>query len=222
MNNNKGFTLVELLGSMVILGLLMVMVVPNIVGILSKNKEKTYKEDAKKLVEVAKYKISMKKDVQPPTVNNKCVVMGLGYLDNAEFANPPNGGCYDVTRSFVIAKLENHRYEYYVQLVEYFDGKYTGIALNESGVVKPIKFNNLENASLLENANINYSYFNTTPGENNSFVISDEMSNQGITALQSLCPHTPPTNYGYQNVVAHNGPKTYSSDSRGICAQKNV
>lgn len=207
MNNNKGFTLVELLGSMVILGLLMIMVVPNIVGILSKNKEKTYKEDAKKLVEVAKYKISMGKDVKPPNGNNKCVVMGLGYLDNSEFANPPNGGCYDVTRSFVVVKLENHHYVYYVQLVEYFEGKYTGI-------VGPIKFEDLEDHELDENS-LNYLYFTSSSGEGNSIVLSDEMSSEGKTALSSLCPVT----NGYQKVLAHNGPKTYSTDSRGICAQ---
>ncbi len=214
MNNNKGFTLVELLGSMVILGLLMIMVVPNIVGILSKNKEKTYKEDAKKLVEVAKYKMSMKKDgVVPPIHSNQCVILGLGYLDNAEFANPPNGGCYDVTRSYVAVKLENHRYVYYVQLVEYFDHKYTGVIKVTGGTVSPIKYEDLESATIGENVSLNYSFFKANPGEGNSLVIEDHM---GDGASISVC------SAGIEKVVAHNGPKTYSTDSRGICAQKNV
>ena len=207
MKTNKGLTLVELLGSMVILGLLMIMVVPNIVGILSKNKEKTYKEDAKKLVEVAKYKISMKKDgVVPPNQNGQCVLFGLGYLDNAEFANPPNDGCYDVTRSYVAVKLENHRYVYYVQLVEYFDGKYTGI-------IGPVKYEDLQNASIQENKTLNYSYFKykIEASAPKALVIEDEK--------EPLSPISVCTNYV---VKAHNGPKTYSTDSRGICAQKNV
>ena len=210
MNNNKGFTLVELLGSMVILGLLMVMVVPNIVGILSKNKEKTYIEDAKKLVEVAKYKISMGKDVKAPYQNGKCVMMGLGYLDNAEFTSPPNGGCYDVTRSFVLVKLNptTHRYEYYVQLAELFDRKYTG-------VIPPTLYENLtkEDFHIGENKNLNFSYFTYTQ-EGTALALTDEVPSNVQNALSSICPS------GLQQALGHNGPKTYSTDSRGICAQK--
>ena len=55
--NNKGFTLVELIGSMVILGLIMLLVVPNVVGLLNSSRETVYVEDAKKLVLIAKAKV---------------------------------------------------------------------------------------------------------------------------------------------------------------------
>ena len=125
--NNKGFTLVELLGSMVILGLLMALVIPNIVGLLNNSKEVTYVEDAKKMINIAQNKVTMKKFALP-TADNECVFLGLGYLDNSEFQNPPYSGCYDVNRSFVVIKRESNEYKYYAQLVEYHDnGKFTGI-----------------------------------------------------------------------------------------------
>ena len=98
--NNKGFTLVELLGSMVILGLIMLIVVPNVVGLMNSNRETVYVEDAKKMILIAKAKVSGKK-VKAPMGSNQCTFIGLGFLDNSEFDNPPNGGCYDVNRSFL-------------------------------------------------------------------------------------------------------------------------
>ena len=45
---NKGFTLIELLASIVILGIIFVFALPQIVGVVSGNRNKMYVEDAKK------------------------------------------------------------------------------------------------------------------------------------------------------------------------------
>lgn len=113
----NGFTLIELLASLTILGILMAVTVPNVVGILTQNKEKTYNEDAKKMISTAKYKMAGNDGVVRPG-NNNCILMSLGYLDNSEYENPPNGGKYLRDQSFVVIKRVGKRYEYYVRLTE--------------------------------------------------------------------------------------------------------
>ena len=187
--NNKGFTLVELIGSMVILGLMMVLVVPNVVGLLNNSRETVYVEDAKKLVNIAKSKISTKR-VTPPG-DAQCVFLGLAYLENGEFDNPPNGGCYDVNRSFVVVKKNaNKEYEYYVQLVEYFHKKYNGLLTPKKST--DIKKDSVEQGKT--SVALSYTYTGSS----------------GVTI--SECPT-------YSNSYLKNGPKTYKDTSEGVCAR---
>lgn len=50
---NKGFTMIELLATIVILGVLMLVAVPSISNILSDNKKQTFLNDAKKFIALA-------------------------------------------------------------------------------------------------------------------------------------------------------------------------
>ena len=55
--NQKGFTLMELLATIVILSIIMLIAVPNVINTLDKNKRSfTYVEDAKKMITLAEYK----------------------------------------------------------------------------------------------------------------------------------------------------------------------
>lgn len=135
MENKKGFTLVELLATLVILGVIMMVAVPNIMGILSNNRNTTYIEDAKKLVTTAEYKLRADNTVTKPTVNGQCVMMSLKYLDNTEFDNPPYDGEYLEQESFVIVKKQADEYHYYVQLIQEVDGSsksYRGVKFTDS------------------------------------------------------------------------------------------
>ena len=123
--NNKGFTLIELLAAMVILAAIMVVAVPNVMGILNNSKADTSVEDAKKLLSLAEYEFRGNPAYRPP--QNDCVVMTLGYLDNTEFDNAPNNGNYEKDNSYVIivntpeAGTTKNRYLYYVTLDEKMD-----------------------------------------------------------------------------------------------------
>ena len=121
--NNKGFTLVELLAVMVILGVVMAVTIPNIVGISNRNKITTYAEDAKKFKNTAEYMFRGDDTIIKPQNNGECSVVNLGYLHENEFDNPPYGGRYLMDHSIVVMVKKNNQYKYYVQLIEMFQEK---------------------------------------------------------------------------------------------------
>lgn len=129
--NRRGFTLVELLAMMVVLSILMVIAIPNISGIIKKNRESISIEDVNKMVRGAKTRFSTKAAFYPG--ENECVVLTLNYIDtNDDFKSGVNGGTYDMKESVVIVKKVPktspggntvYEYKYYVRLVEHSDSK---------------------------------------------------------------------------------------------------
>lgn len=124
--NIKGFTLVELLAAMVILGIIMAIAVPNVIGILNNSRANTYVEDAKRFISLAEYKFRAGNGISKPS-NGKTTVVALSYVDNSEFENAPNGNEYDKERSKVFIHNDNGTYKYYVVLVEDMGDSYRGI-----------------------------------------------------------------------------------------------
>ncbi len=124
--NNKGFTLVELLATMAILAVLMLLAIPNVIGIVQSNKNKTYVEDAKKLVTLAEYKIRSDPSKKPSSGGSKCLKMSELDLSK-EIDEPPNGGQYDRELSYVKVINSSGTISYRVQLVENKDSTKTGI-----------------------------------------------------------------------------------------------
>ena len=120
--NRKGFTLIELIAMMVVLGVLMAVTIPNITGILKRNRENIAEEDINKMVASAKTRFETGEAKYPKL--NECVVMSLSYVDNnSDFKTGVNGGTYDRLESVVITKKEqlpegSNVYKYYVRLIE--------------------------------------------------------------------------------------------------------
>lgn len=125
--NNKGFTLVELLATISLLAVLMMIAVPNIIGVVNRNKNKTYVEDAKKLVALAEYKV--RSDPANKPTNGEYFCFSMETLGEGEFdSTAPNGGMYDAKSSYVkVTKGEDNALQYSVVLVENKNNKYTGI-----------------------------------------------------------------------------------------------
>lgn len=150
--NRQGFTLVELLAALVILGLLMVVAAPNVLGILNRNKSEIYVEDAKKLVARAEYVMRGDTSISKPNgTGASCIAFSLGYLDNSEFNDPPQGGEYFINKSFVKVCKEGYDYKYYVQLLECDkkDVNKTSKVCNNSNGYKGIKYDAGKSSAIL-------------------------------------------------------------------------
>ena len=155
---NKGFTLVELLAMLVVLGIIIGIAVPNITGILANNKMNVMKADATKMVDTAKMKFSRIEPSNRPQ-NGQCIVYALNYLnDSDDISTGPNGGEYLQFNSFVIVTKQvtagGTRYNYYVRLIEEKDSSYIGMNLIERSEIsssEPAQFiTSIPSASIID------------------------------------------------------------------------
>lgn len=131
MRNNKGFTLIELIAAITILSIIMLIAIPNVISVSIKNKNRTYINDANKLVILAKYKFESDANIIKPT-GNTCLILKLDNLDKTELQKGPDNGSYVSNNTYVIVKYANQKYVYYVQTQEKVkNDEYNGVKLTE-------------------------------------------------------------------------------------------
>lgn len=129
---NKGFTLTELLVTLVVLGIISAIAIPNVSGILEDNRINVVIEDANKMYETVKAMEATKK-IEKPKDNNDCTVVTLNYLDKEDnFKTTAGNGTYDKNNSYVIIKKaiigsNTIKYEYYITLIEEDDSNISGL-----------------------------------------------------------------------------------------------
>lgn len=132
--SDNGFTLIELIATISILAILSLIAVPNVIGVVEKNKNKTYLEDAKRMISLAEYKVNSSSTNKPGSGGTKCFsISNLGTDEfSTEDGKAPNGGKYDTVKSYVMVVSESdysgYKMQYYVQLVEEKGKNYFGIA----------------------------------------------------------------------------------------------
>ena len=134
--NNSGFTIVELLAAMVVLGILMTVAIPSVFELLNDQRSDTYVKDALKLASNMDNKLRSDNKITVPR-RGGCVAINLTYMDNNTFEEGPYGSEYDRWASFVVAKrnpaASNEEYTYYVRLIEKTPaGAYRGVDLKDS------------------------------------------------------------------------------------------
>ena len=140
MKNNSGFTMIELLAAIIVLGLLMGSAVPIVTNVLTDQKNRTYVEDGIRLASNADNKMRSDNKIVIPPRGGGCVVISLDYMDNNAFSKGPYDGEYDKQASFVVVSRNNssadEEYQYYVRLLEKLEtGNYRGIGFKEYNVL---------------------------------------------------------------------------------------
>ena len=129
--DRKGFTLVELLGVIIILSIVMLIAIPNITAILERTKKDSYINDAKKIVYLAKYEIK-KGQINKPG-NGESIKVSLKDLATNDVDKDNDGLLYNEDETYVYITRENGNIVYYVQLIaNKKNGYYRGILLVNS------------------------------------------------------------------------------------------
>ena len=155
--NNLGFTMIELLAAIVVLGILMMSAVPMVINVMNEQKRDLYIQDALRLASNAEYKLRSDNKLDIPA-RGACIAINLTYMDNNAFEKAPYGGEYDRLSSFVVAHRNTRaeqddsgeEYKFYVRLVEKTEtGAYRGVNL--------INYNNLHKSGARDMYVVNFS-----------------------------------------------------------------
>lgn len=102
--NSKGFTMVEIIAVVAILGILIMVTMPRLLSLVTSSKDEIYVQDAKKLIAQARYVMGKNSnEIEKPMAGNY-IVLSLNYLGSTNFSSPPNGGSYLTEASFVVVK----------------------------------------------------------------------------------------------------------------------
>ena len=142
--NRKGFTLIELLAVIVILSIIMIVAVPNVLSVISKQEKNAFVNDAKKLITMAKYKMAQDTDIDYPDANG-LVYLEYDFINNGDIKGDSDGYDYSPTFSFVaLSRDANGFVKYNVQLVSKTVDSYNGIgvtseeALGKDSAIKEV------------------------------------------------------------------------------------
>lgn len=127
---NRGFTLVELLAVIVIIGVVSLIVFPNIMSSLSKSREKAYDTQKNEIIAMAKKWATNNMDkLDEYHLNNTYITFSVlkeeGYMAKNKIKNPKNReemiGCIEISYNNT-----NNSYDY-----NYYDSDYTGDYLTD-------------------------------------------------------------------------------------------
>ena len=137
--NKKGFTLVELLAAIVILGILAIFALPMVTRMIDSSRNKMYVEDARKLIARAEYQMKASSSTIIKPDEGDCIIISMAYLQASEITTAPNGGEYNQDQSYVVIKnAGNDKYDYAAAIVEDLKkGGHKGILLTDDNRLTP-------------------------------------------------------------------------------------
>ena len=164
--NNKGFTMVELLVAMAIMGLLIIMAFPTIRAIQTNNTDTKYKEYGKAAISAAKLYIdSYSEDVFDPEKNNEYQIIPLKNMETKDLLKDVNvSGSTCIDGSSVRVVKYNNDYDFCLNLHCKAGGKSVYDEVDKKGTCKDF------NSKI---KHVYYHYMNNTPYEFETFIGDD-------------------------------------------------
>ena len=167
MKNKKGFTLVELLATITIMGLITVMVTPSIVKLQNNNKTKQFEMYAKSLVEAAKVYVQKEgEDITPLGVDawQGCIEISYQELASSDLVKSYDDKDYDCSGSKIrYTKTKS-------------SGKYTYHLVCNSKVSKKKNYD----LNTIPNAACSVESLSCTPGENAVTKITSKANSESL------------------------------------------
>ena len=160
MNSKKGFTLVELLGVLVVLGLISVIIVPKVIDSITTSKEAAYQTQVETIENAAK-KYGISNDLLYPKEGEKKYIavkdlIAVGELSDKEIINPKTG---NKMNGYVLVEYNSGYQQYEYTYVEEIDENTLGAMGPTYEVKDPTKWTTSKNVTIIyPKGNDNYEY----------------------------------------------------------------
>ena len=150
MSSKKGFTLVELLGVLVVLGLISVIIVPKVIDSITTSKESAYQTQVETIENAAK-KYGISNDLLYPKEGEKKYIavkdlIAVGELSNKEIINPKTG---NKMNGYVLVEYNSGYQQYEYTYVEEIDENTLGAMGPTYEVKDPTKWTTSKNVIII-------------------------------------------------------------------------
>ena len=150
MGSKKGFTLVELLGVLVVLGLISVIIVPKVIDSITTSKEAAYQTQVETIENAAK-KYGISNDLLYPKEGEKKYIavkdlIAVGELSDKEIINPKTG---NKMNGYVLVEYNSGYQQYEYTYVEEIDENTLGAMGPTYEVKDPTKWTTSKNVTII-------------------------------------------------------------------------